>query len=344
MKKTLRVLLFLFFIVMIFTGTASAYETQTKSVMFSINGAPAKKIETAAQNVGEFLKEQGIELGEKDHIKPVPANSIYNNLRIYYERFFEITLIVDGSPIRTYVSEKTVGEVISDYSKLTGITYECITPGLENLQVFENTILEINSKTTKDFETTTPIPFETKTVENDKVDLGVEKTTVAGVNGEKKSVVRVYYVGGKEVSREVISEEVITEPVDEVIEIGTYVAPEPVPMGQPSSPLIAPPENYKEKLTMSATAYTANYECTGKSPGQKGFGITASGMQAQYGVVAVDPRVIPLGTRLYIEGYGEAIAGDTGGAIKGNKIDLYLNTYGECLEFGRRNVTVYVIG
>lgn len=74
-----------------------------------------------------------------------------------------------------------------------------------------------------------------------------------------------------------------------------------------------------------------------------GDGITASGMLAQYGVAAVDTDVIPLGTRLYIPGYGEAIAADTGGAIIGNRIDLCMDDYGQAMDFGRRYVTVYVL-
>lgn len=82
---------------------------------------------------------------------------------------------------------------------------------------------------------------------------------------------------------------------------------------------------------MEATAYS-------------GGGTTASGMAAAVGRVAVDPRVIPLGTRLYIESYGYAVAADTGGAIKGNRIDLYMNSESACNSFGRRNVTVHVLG
>ena len=86
-------------------------------------------------------------------------------------------------------------------------------------------------------------------------------------------------------------------------------------------------------LTMVATAYTANcYGCSG---------ITASGRPAGHGIVAVDPRVIRLGTRLYIPGYGYAVAGDTGGAIRGNRIDLGFNSITDALRFGRRPVTVY---
>ena len=72
-------------------------------------------------------------------------------------------------------------------------------------------------------------------------------------------------------------------------------------------------------------------------------GTTAMGIPATYGIVAVDPRVIPLGTRVYIPGYGEALAADTGGAIKGYKIDLCMESYSQAMRFGRRDVTVYIL-
>jgi 3D (Asp-Asp-Asp) domain-containing protein len=88
-------------------------------------------------------------------------------------------------------------------------------------------------------------------------------------------------------------------------------------------------------LRMVATAYTAScYGCSG---------ITALGYHAGHGIVAVDPRVIPLGTHLFIPGYGAAIAGDTGGAIKGSRIDLGFNSFSDAIQFGRREITVYVI-
>ncbi|MEO6912399.1 MAG: 3D domain-containing protein, partial [Candidatus Baltobacteraceae bacterium] len=86
-------------------------------------------------------------------------------------------------------------------------------------------------------------------------------------------------------------------------------------------------------VRMVATAYTAG--CSGCS------GITATGYRAGHGIVAVDPRFIPLGSRLYIPGYGVAIAGDTGGAIRGNRIDLGFNSLSDAIQFGRRNVVVY---
>ena len=93
--------------------------------------------------------------------------------------------------------------------------------------------------------------------------------------------------------------------------------------------------DYVAVMSMEATAYL---------PGDgDGYGITATGIPATYGVAAVDPAVIPLGSRLYIPGYGEAIAADTGGAIYGYRIDLCMESYSEAMNFGRRNVTVYVL-
>ena len=95
--------------------------------------------------------------------------------------------------------------------------------------------------------------------------------------------------------------------------------------------------SYKKVMNMTATAYSA-FKKSG------GYGKTASGMTARFGVVAVDPKVIPLGTKLYVEGYGYAVAADTGGAIKGNKIDLcFEKPNKELMAFGRKTVTVYIL-
>ena len=89
--------------------------------------------------------------------------------------------------------------------------------------------------------------------------------------------------------------------------------------------------------TFVATAYDDSPESQGKWVGK-----TASGMKPQVGVIAVDPKVIPLGTKLYVEGYGNCIAGDTGGAIKGRRVDLFMNTRKECYNWGRKSVKVYL--
>ena len=93
--------------------------------------------------------------------------------------------------------------------------------------------------------------------------------------------------------------------------------------------------SYASMMAMEATAYLPT--------DGNGAGITAMGIPATYGVAAVDPNVIPLGSRLYVPGYGEAIAADTGGAIYGYRIDLCMESYEQAMNFGRRTITVYVL-
>ena len=139
-------------------------------------------------------------------------------------------------------------------------------------------------------------------------------------------------------SREIIDEGV-KEAVPEIVERGTRN----VKTSSRGS------FRYSKVMTMTATAYDLSYESTGKRPGDRWYGITASGTKVRPGVVAVDPNVIPLGTKLYVESldgtpdYGFCVAEDTGGAIKGNKIDLFFETAEEVRRFGRRKVRVYIL-
>lgn len=100
-----------------------------------------------------------------------------------------------------------------------------------------------------------------------------------------------------------------------------------------------PPTRYRKAVTMTSTAY----EPGPRSCGPNAKGITSCGLKAGYGIVAIDPRVIPYGTRVFVEGYGFAVAGDTGGAIKGNKIDVGFLTVPECMQWGRKKVKVYIL-
>ena len=108
-----------------------------------------------------------------------------------------------------------------------------------------------------------------------------------------------------------------------------------------------PPTDYEEVITVRSTAYCLCQKCTGKTPGSAGYGHTASGFVIIPGqdmkVIAVDPSVIPLGSQVYVEGYGYAIAADTGGAIKGNRIDVYKDTHALALQWGSRTVNVYLL-
>ena len=110
------------------------------------------------------------------------------------------------------------------------------------------------------------------------------------------------------------------------------------PEEEPPEEVVETPQGYvpyTQMMSMEATAYLPT--------DGGGAGITAMGVPATYGIVAVDPDVIPLGSRVYIPGYGEALAADTGGAIYGYRIDLCMEDYYQAMDFGRRNVTVFVL-
>lgn len=173
-------------------------------------------------------------------------------------------------------------------------------------------------------------PYSTVTEQTDTLKKGTTKVSQKGVNGVNKITEVTKYVNGR-VADVNIAEEVISEPVDEIILEGTREVD------------VIPSLNveYSKVITMNATAYCPCSRCCGSNAN----GITASGMKASYGVVAVDRKVIPLGTKLYVEGYGYCIAADTGGAIKGNRIDLCYNSHQAALNsgFGHKNVKVYVL-
>ena len=172
-----------------------------------------------------------------------------------------------------------------------------------------------------------PIPFKVTYEFSRSVGRGRLVTARKGVPGEVIKTYSVVYRDGKPVSKTLVSTEK-KPPVDELVHMGTHGYT---------------PSRHKftrrKVMTMTATAYDPSPQTI---PGTTGR--TATGMYATYGIIAVDPRVIKLGTLCYVEGYGFAIAADTGGAIKGNKIDLCFDHRSTALRFGRKKVRVHVLG
>ncbi len=176
---------------------------------------------------------------------------------------------------------------------------------------------------------TEAIPFKTYMRMSSDVAPGSVKSASQGQNGVLEKKVKVYYKKGNAEKSELLSSKVVKDPVDQITLCGIRVR------DARALPSRSGSYDRVRELNMVATGY---------APWQgSGQGLCATGMKAGYGVVAVDPRVIPLHSKLYIEGYGYAIAGDTGGAIKRNRIDLGHNTYREAEDVGRRKVHVYVL-
>lgn len=186
----------------------------------------------------------------------------------------------------------------------------------------------VNSTLDKRIELREPIPYPTLRRSSSELRDGSSKTLRAGINGEKQSIYQVSNKDGKEIQRTLISTRVLRKPVPEILAVGHR--------GN------LPSRGYfsgRKVLTMIATGYSADpAENGGNSSGR-----SAIGLKVGHGVVAVDPKYIPLGTRLYIEGYGYAVAADTGGSIRGNRIDLGHDSRRNASNVGRRTVYVHIL-
>ena len=259
---------------------------------------------------------------------------------------YEVTIAVDGKNI----SVKCAGDVadaleaanvkVSDDDLINIGLSEPLGSGTEIIINRVNIVEEVQVEV---------IEYATKYREDDEQLVGYTQTVVDGEEGEVETTFRHVYIDGELVSSDVIDED-ITEPVDEVIVIGTMEEPvyeKAVPAGQTSGSKDVEldangiPVDYVDVLTGEATAYSA-----------AAGAITSTGKTAQVGYVAVDPKVIPYGTELYIVSadgtrtYGYAVAEDTGGAMRSGRVlvDLYMDTESECYNWGRRDVNVYILG
>ena len=270
---------------------------------------------------GKILSSAGITLGAKDEFRVV-SNESGKSSEIEVFRAIPLTL-VSGTKVDFALSGKpTVGEVAESmgYSARAFKTVpDAATRPTPNMQIRLLTLSE------KVVEKELPVPFPVIHQPDAMLEKGMEKVVEPGVPGTKLATVRQLFEEEQETGYEILSEKVTEQPKPEIVHVGTREADDP------SRGTV----RFKKMLIMEASAYTPYDD------GQAGM--TATGIPARQGVVAVDPRVIPLGTRLYIMGYGPALAADTGGSIRGRKIDLCIEDYNEAIRFGRRTVEVYIL-
>ena len=353
-----------------------------------VDGVTAKTYTTDAETVDGFFAEQGIKVAEDDLVIPAAKSSLENVSEINIYRAVDISILVDGVTYNMHTAAPSVKDAVEQITEVSvndtilpsgksqlenGMVIEVHRAKNINFNLYGQSAVIVTSEETVDgflaargiilgandqispagdtpitegmtltikrVEVSTrvqtvEIPFTKETRDNSSLESGKTKLAQAGVNGTKEQTVEVTYENGVEVSSKVVSEKVTKAAVPEITEVGT----------KNTVRVAGSNLSYSKVLTCTATAYDAGAGSNGKWAGK-----TASGIPLERGVVAVDPRVIPLGTRLYIEAvdgswaYGYAVAGDTGGAIKGNKVDLFMETYNECMQFGRRQCKVYVL-
>lgn len=246
-----------------------------------------------------------------------------------------VIINLDGVPRMINTEEETVGDLMETLDDI--ITDEYTLQGIdENTELTKNMVIDLTSITEKKVTKTEVIAYDTEIRENPDLEEGNENVIQEGENGEISIITKESYSGGELISSEIVEELVTKEAKNKIIERGTK-KPEPVVTAPKEQPVASIPVSLEQDsaLQVIATGYTpVDPGCTG---------ITYTGTKAARGTIAVDPSVIPFGTKLYIPGYGYGVAADTGGAIKGNKIDLCYDTRTEALNWGIKNITVYVV-
>lgn len=290
--------------IFILSTSSFAYAELKKDITISIENKPVK-ISTFRTTVGEVLADRNIQLKLGDSLNVREDEKLKDDLEIkIYRKDLTIPLV-----------SRKLDPLEKDFARKIVAVKTSAPTVLEKSEVK-------NEK----------IAFGTQVIKNPKMEKGLTKVVKKGKPGVRKITYKVAYADGKVISRRVASVSVMKNPVNTITMQGTK---NHISTSRGSKMI------FTRAFVAEASAYWAG-SC-GKKKGSDGYGWTASGVKLKKGLVAVDPKVIPLGTWLYIEGYGVALAADTGSAIKGRNIDVAFDTEDQCMNFGRKNVKVYIL-
>jgi uncharacterized protein YabE (DUF348 family) len=303
---------------------------QAKEVTISVDGTQSN-LWTTEKLVKNILEEANIEVAEHDIVSQGLDTEVGADNKIDIQKAFQVTLVDGLEKRQVWSTSTTVANFLKqqeinlgEYDRVNKEQEYVITPDDEIAVVRVEKVTDVVEES---------IAFATEKKNDSSILKGKEKVVQEGKTGSKQKTFEVVKENGKEVTRTLQSEKVISEPITKVVNVGTKVVTAAVSRNNSSAP------SGGKEFYVSATAYTPN--CSGCS------GITATGINLNNNpglkLIAVDPSVIPLGSKVWVEGYGYAIAGDTGGAIKGNKIDVLFSSKAQAYAWGRKKVRIKVL-
>lgn len=306
-------------------GMKVEYKKANK-VIVSIDGEE-KMYYTVADTIGDFLAEHKLTVSEHDSLSHQKDEKVKDGLNLSITQAFELTIHDGGKEVKAWSTGGSVEEVLQS-SSITLTEHDKIKPALDKTVTKETSISIIRIEKKRE-EVTETVDFETETRKDSSLEKGKEKVIASGEEGTVVRTYEITYENGKPVKRKVLKENVTKESKNRIVAVGTKETQNLVTLSSGSGKV----------FTMTASAFTAN--CSGCS------GYTATGINLKANpnlkVIAVDPNVIPLGTKVWVEGYGEAIAGDTGGHIKGSRIDIHVPSKADAYSWGVRKVKVKII-
>ncbi len=298
---------------------------------------------TYATDPADVLDKAGFRLGEDDTYTAQPGDGVSE---ITVRRNQTIRINYGGQLIETSSYGETLDALLARLGIVANgdlrVSLPLNTETFDGMEVVVDRIVQMKQTYTVD------IPFETVYCYDPTLPEGEEVIQVPGVTGQMLRTADVVYVNSEETSRTVLEETVTIAPVTQIISVGTGEMTEAVldnrqPAIGDGVIITADGEilTYSRSEQFRATAYTHTDEGCNT--------ITATGTTVRMGTVAVDPSVIPYGTRMFIVSndgkyvYGVSAAEDCGGAINGNRLDLYFPTTEACFQFGVRDCTVYFL-
>ncbi|GAA0849237.1 3D domain-containing protein [Paenibacillus glucanolyticus] len=356
-KTWIRVAAFTFFLITIATILffVFIFRSDYTSIKLQVDGK-VLDIRTESKSVEEMLQEELIPLSKNDFISVPLQSELQNDMTIQIRYAKPFTVTYKGANYSFSSTGQTVEAALQD----VGIILEPSdkTSPIRTATLMKDDdihIIKINQNIGSSTET---LPIETITVYDETLPVGEQRIAQEGVPQQIHKMTNQTYQNGVLVNEQDAGK-VEVKGVPQIVVIGTQ-KPKPVqqPIDKPvsqtvkemasSSSLSSPYNGPYEKIlhNVELSAYSAHLKSTGKTEDHPQYGITYSGARVVEGrTIAVDPEVIPIGWWVYIEGLGYRRAEDTGGAIKGNKIDIYFESEEYCMQFGRKyGFTVTVIG
>lgn len=275
---------------------------------------------TQSRTVENFLVERGYEIEPLDKLNFKPEEKITNKMTVKFSKAFDVEITADGKTIKIKTTSCTVKRALKK-AKIKLDEDDMVSPNLEK-RLRNGDKIVVKRVEVRYATEMAKIPYETKTVRTDELRIGQHDIVQKGKYGKVKNFYKLIYVDGKFYKKKLYKEVVKKKPVTEIKGYGTRISFDGPPAGL----------SYKSVITCRAVSYYF--------PGHP-YG--AGGLPCTYGTMAVDPRVIPMGTKCYVEGYGYAIANDVGSGIKGNEVDLYMEANFQCLIWGAHYTKVYIL-
>ncbi|WP_054025794.1 3D domain-containing protein [Bacillus sp. FJAT-28004] len=337
-------------IAMTFMFLVLLYGTAVKSVSVVVNGQETI-VETKQWVLQRLLDEQAIAIGPHDEVS-IPLNAaIKDGDRIEVTHAIPVIVKADGKTSTVYTTERTVQAAIEElHIPVRG--QDKVIPPLHTALDSELTVtvVRVDKKVS---ETERAMPFSIVKKNDPTLEAGKQKLVQPGKEGLIVESIEKQYEDGILISKKMVNKVVETAAVNQVVAIGTKKEEPKVSVLSNKSPnstsLTKSGVTFKARKVLknvTLTAYSAGFSSTGKDENHPQYGITSSGARVKEGrTIAVDPKIIPIGWWVYIEGIGFRRAEDKGSAVKGNKIDVYFDSTKIANKFGRKKgITVYVLG